>query len=556
MQEAKIMFFSILTVALFTHLCFAESPPNVQIQTDSLMAGENSPIKNDIIVVVTDPDNDLAAQGVFIRVKSPSNATDYKVFDEAMDCEGHSSVLSCKYSVFVDAASWGHDAKIIAGARDESSNTGEAYKVVDVFRVLEPTPNPTIRPPRPTPPPSPTLSPSPTPLPGTRPAVNITSLNLNRYQSNIITATVTDADGDADENNVLISIKSPRTDINYRVYEMRMSCYGTGINLSCEYNVTPSASWGNDANIMIRAKDYYGFGPYYSKYVTVLPNLTPSPVPTPSPRSTPIFTPLPSPSLTPSSTPTTTPRSTITPTSTTTPKPTQTPTKALTSTPTKTATRTPCCTPTPTLSPPKNSSSVVEISFEYPKEGPVIGELSYLLVRITKDDKPPEYGTIDAEVEIDGNKLDGKLVRIKENLYKFDLPEPIKEEAGEKTVVLRTKESNLEGEAIIKVSFSKMQDQPYLIVVVLVVLALCGIAAYLLLSGKLGKKIFKPAAKEKAAGGEQEKPEEDVSSYTQEISSEPTKAQDEVIIEQKQIKSLSEETEKKKISTDIRFDEL
>ncbi|MEM4598904.1 MAG: hypothetical protein QW400_04430, partial [Candidatus Diapherotrites archaeon] len=48
-----------------------------------------------------------------------------------------------------------------------------------------------------------------------RPTVQITSGNLTRNQSNIITATVTDPDSDAVMTSVYIYVKSPSTESTY-----------------------------------------------------------------------------------------------------------------------------------------------------------------------------------------------------------------------------------------------------------------------------------------------------------------------------------------------------
>ncbi len=83
--------------------------------------------------------------------------------------------------------------------------------------------------------------------------VSITSGDMTKNQSNTIMATVTQAFGTADPNEVNITIESPAgtTKVNFQ----KMSCSGDGYSLSCSYSVTLGCDWASDAKIRVDAYD-------------------------------------------------------------------------------------------------------------------------------------------------------------------------------------------------------------------------------------------------------------------------------------------------------------
>ncbi|MCX8189888.1 MAG: hypothetical protein N3F05_01525 [Candidatus Diapherotrites archaeon] len=458
-----------ISIFLFLQICFAESQPIVQIQNNSLIAGTYTPIKNDVVANISDPDNDLTAQGVFIRIKSPTTSTTYKVYDETMICEGTSSYLTCSYPVFVDN-SWGPNAGITVGARDMGSNTGEAYKVIEVLYVLEPSPtiNPRITPSI-EPSITPTVKPNPTPT------------------------------------------KTP--------------------NLTPRQTPTPK--------------------------ITITPRLTPSPTAKVSP--TPKYTLSPTKSPTPvKNTP-----SGYQPFNTQPTSPSKSPAETTAKTPllTPDAKQTPSKSPKPIISPspirqktqtPAQKSSI-EISVEYPKNSPVKEILSYIEVRISKDGVPIEYGTIGAEVEIDGNKTDGNLVRIKENLYKFDFSKPIKEKTGEKTIVLRIKEPTLEAESYFKVYFSEPSIFDPTVMIAMAIFCIICLSAYLIFTLRSSKKPIKAEPISKADKSRKSEGSNSDDLHDKELGLNSVN-ENKVVVEYK--KKEVHPDNKNNINTDIKIDDL
>lgn len=265
--------------------------------------------KNTITADVTDPDGNIIDAYIFI--KSPSTKSYYnKAFYDPMSCTGTGFAKTCTFVVEPNS-SWGEDATIEVSGIDEYDFGEYCSKIVRVIAPASPTPTPTSQ--------NPTSTPTVT-SPNVRPTVRLSLQDLKRYEGNQITASVTDPDGDINILSVLIYVKSPSAEENFRVNGQRMLCSGTAANLSCTYNIRPDSNWGNDALITVVASDKVGKGQEAKQNVLVKPEVIPTPTPSPSP------TPTPSPSPSPTPIPTTTPS----------PSPNQTPALRPTPTPEKT----------------------------------------------------------------------------------------------------------------------------------------------------------------------------------------------------------------------------
>ncbi|MEM4663065.1 MAG: hypothetical protein QXM75_03515, partial [Candidatus Diapherotrites archaeon] len=291
--RCKLYLYLVSLIFLFIvfGFAFAGTRPTVQITSWDLTRNQN----NQINAEVSDSDCDLRSDLVWIYVKSPSTEASYnKIYAQKMNCTSGRCYSSCSYTVYPDSK-WGNDARIAVVASDDINYGNFAYKTVNIYPQIYPTPTPTLSP-SPTPTQTPTITPKPS-----RPTVQITSGDLTRNQNNQITATVTDPDGDLRTDLVWIYVKSPSSDSNYnKVWQGRMSCSGGRYSASCSYSVYPDYSWGNDATIAIVAADDVNYGSFAFKTVNIYPQLSPTPSPTPTlspsptPTQTPTITPKPS----------------------------------------------------------------------------------------------------------------------------------------------------------------------------------------------------------------------------------------------------------------------
>ncbi|MEM4663147.1 MAG: hypothetical protein QXM75_03945 [Candidatus Diapherotrites archaeon] len=407
---------------------------------------------------------------------------------------------------------------------------------------------------------------------------------------NTIQASVSDQDGDLIQESVLILIKAPAYSSEPRVLSY-MLCEGTRSHLGCSYDVYVDTNWGTEAYIYVVAGDSLSNFGEAEKTVDVLyaiieptPTITlPKPTPT-FPRITPTISPTPTYTQTPYPSPTPSPLKSPTPTSTKTPSgyvpsqnsPTPSPTPTMstpvgspgvfnaTPTPTKTtapSTQTPFVTKTPVTQSPKASPkqttaplNIVQIQFEYPKDGQkIFGKLENIEVRITKNGTPVEYDTLRAEILVDNEKKEGKLIRIRENLFRFDLKETIDGNEEEKAITLKITEKGLEGEASIKVYFSEPQAPNILVwFIVLILIVLLALIWYF--APKMSKIVHKEARKPEQQQGKQEISES--LSHKEEVVVKEGPRSQEIIIEEVHKEQKMPETEKKKIDTNIKIEEL
>ena len=267
-------------------------------------------VKADFTYTYPDP-SEPGVQGCFVLDASSSIDPDGKI----AQYDWNFSDPNCQPAVDIEHLQWNNpilkhcwcyncpwqaSVPIKLTLKDASGNVLDSItKTVNAVKECgsSPTPSPTA---------SITPTVSPTPAQGTRPSVVINTGQLVRGQSNAITASVSDPDGDARADSVYISVKSPSTASTYsKVYKKKMQCNGTGSSLSCSFTVNVDSSWASDATLAIIAADNVGYGDYALKIVpvTIASNASSTPA-VPTPGSTP--TPEPSDSTlspTPSSTP-------------------------------------------------------------------------------------------------------------------------------------------------------------------------------------------------------------------------------------------------------------
>lgn len=196
---------------------------------------------NRITAKVTDINGDLNPRRVYIAIFANGvwqvGAEVEGAGAEAgaiMSCGGTASELTCGFDVTPNYT-WGAGAVIYVMALDNAGNRSD-WAWAGPF-ITEAT-----------------LTPTPTPSPGAEapPVVTVTfSGDLTLGQQSSITATVTDANGNADPNEVYTKIYSN----GWQVFNEKMTCSGTGSSLNCSYPVTPGSGWGMSAYIQASAYD-------------------------------------------------------------------------------------------------------------------------------------------------------------------------------------------------------------------------------------------------------------------------------------------------------------
>ena len=225
------------------------SGPTIEIVTDKLIKNESGKIE----VKINDINGDLDPLGVFIAVNAggvwkvgADVGLGGSASGETMNCQGNSDELTCFYRVAPDYT-WGDAVVIYASAYDMAENyTGWSgnWKGVLITEEFEDDED--------------DEDDEGDGGEGVPPEVLITSGNLTMNIETEITATVTDADGDANPDEVYLMVYSNGWKVGDGANSEKMDCTGTGSSLNCSYSVTPNTDWGVVASISVQAWDIAG----------------------------------------------------------------------------------------------------------------------------------------------------------------------------------------------------------------------------------------------------------------------------------------------------------